>query len=350
MKKRNVAIWIIVLVSAALYGFGGVNKYFLISPEDVELKVPRGFPKPNYRFKDNKPTPEIFVLGRKLFYDPVLSKDSTISCGSCHQRIAAFGHIDHALSHGINGLIGKRNVPALQNLIWKDAFMWDGGVNHLEVQPLSPITNPIEMNESMAHVIEKLKHNKAYAEEFRVAFGDSDMTSQHLLRALAQFTGLMISANSRYDRFMRGEDTFSISEKSGLELFRAKCASCHEEPLFTDNRYRNNGLAPDTGLKDKGRSAISGAQFDEYKFLVPGLRNIEMTYPYMHDGRFRKLKNVLDYYSESRNFSPNTAKEMYEIGKLSEQDKKDIIAFLLTLTDKTFLYDRRFVDPNVSEP
>jgi cytochrome c peroxidase len=226
--------------------------------------------------------------------------------------------------------------------------MWDGGVNHLEVQPISPITNPIEMNESMAHVIEKLKHNKAYSEEFRVAFGDTVITSQELLRALAQFTGLMISANSRYDKYMRGEDTFSVSEKAGLEIFRAKCSSCHEEPLFSDNQYRNNGLKPDTALRDKGRGAITGEQIDEYKFLVPGLRNVEMTYPYMHDGRFRKLKNVLDYYGTPQNFAPNAAKEMYEIGPLSEQDKKDIIAFLLTLTDKTFLYDRRFVDPNMN--
>ena len=344
MKK---AIAILSLVSIALVGFEGVNKYFVITKDDVALNVPKGFPKPHYRFKNNTPSPEIFVLGRKLFYDPILSKDSTISCSSCHQRIAAFGHIDHALSHGINGLIGKRNVPALQNLIWKDAFMWDGGVNHLEVQPLSPLTNPIEMNESVAHVLQKLRENKGYAEEFRTAFGDTTISSERLLKALAQFTGLMISSNSRYDKFMRGEDTFSVAEKNGLEIFREKCASCHEEPLFTDNTYRNNGLKPDTALRDKGRSAITGDQFDEYKFQVPSLRNIEMTYPYMHDGRFRKLKNVIDHYASPQNFAAGAAKEMYEIGPLTEDDKKNLIAFLLTLTDKSFIYDRRFVNPFV---
>ena len=225
--------------------------------------------------------------------------------------------------------------------------MWDGGVNHLEVQPLSPITNPIEMNESIAHVIEKLKHNKQYAEEFRTAFGDTAITSERVLKSLAQFTGLMISANSRYDKVLRGEDTFSVAENSGLELFREKCASCHEEPLFTDNSYRNNGLKPDSSLKDRGRSAITGDQFDDYKFQVPSLRNIELTYPYMHDGRFRKLKNVVDYYSNPQNFSASAAKEMYEIGTLTEQNKKDLLAFLLTLSDKSFIYDRRFVDPFV---
>lgn len=341
---RNKTTIILLLVCTALFAFAA-NNYFLITQNDVTLKIPKGFPKPYYKFKNNKLSPETFVLGRKLFYDPILSKDSTISCASCHQRIAAFAHFDHPLSHGINGLIGKRNVPALQNLIWQDTYMWDGGVNNLEVQPINPLTNPVEMNESLAHVIEKLRRNEMYAAEFKAAFNDTAITSERILKALAQFTGLMISADSRYDRYIDGKETFSTSEKNGLALFRAKCASCHEEPLFTDNSYRNNGLKPDPLLNDKGRGAITGLEFDEYKFKVPSLRNIERSYPYMHDGRFRKLKDVLDHYSSPGNFAPNTAREMYEIGKLSEPDKKDIIAFLLTLTDNTFLYDRRFIDP-----
>ena len=345
---KNKVLVILLLVSAALLGFT-TNNYFLITQKDVELNIPKGFPKPSYKFKNNKLSPEIFVLGRKLFYDPILSKDSTISCAFCHQRIAAFAHFDHPLSHGINGLIGKRNVPALQNLIWQDTYMWDGGVNNLEVQPISPLTNPVEMNETLAHIIEKLKRSKTYPEEFRQAFNDTVINSEEILKALAQFTGLMISADSRYDRYLKGGDTFSTAEKNGLELFRAKCASCHREPLFTDNSYRNNGLKPDTALKDKGRGAITGIESDNYKFKVPSLRNVERSYPYMHDGRFRDLKKVLDHYADPSNFAPNTAKEMYEIGKLSEQDKKDIIAFLLTLTDKTFIYDRRFIDPFIQQ-
>lgn len=341
---KNKAIVILLLVCAAMLGFT-TNNYFVITKEDVVLKIPKGFPKPYYKFKNNKLTPEVFLLGRKLFYDPILSKDSMISCSFCHQRIAAFAHFDHPLSHGINGLIGKRNVPPLQNLIWQNSYMWDGGVNNLEVQPVSPITNPVEMDESIAHVITKLQRNPSYAAEFRLAFNDPEITSERILKALAQFTGLMISANSRYDKYMDGTDTFSVSEKNGLELFRAKCASCHEEPLFTDNSYRNNGLKPDTALKDKGRGMITGLEFDDYKFRVPSLRNIEMTYPYMHDGRFRKLKDVLNFYGSPENFYGNAAKEVYEIGKLSEQDKKDLYAFLLTLTDKTFIYDKRFIDP-----
>ena len=336
-----------VVLSLAFFGFTGVNTYFDISKEDVALKIPKGFPQPVYQFKNNKLKPEVFVLGRKLFYDPILSKDSTTSCASCHQRIAAFGHIDHALSHGINGLIGKRNVPALQNLIWKDEFMWDGGVNNLEVQPLSPISNPVEMNESIGHIVEKLRLNEQYVAEFEKAFGDKLISSERILKSLAQFTGLMISANSRYDRYISGTDTFSTQEKRGLAVFRQKCSSCHKEPLFTDNSYRNNGIKPDTSLKDKGRSVITGAEADNYKFKVPSLRNVEMTYPYMHDGRFRNLSQVLDHYARPEKYAGTVSAEMYRISSLSEGDKNDIIAFLRTLSDKTFIYDRRFVDPSV---
>ncbi len=347
MKRKTIIIWSLILTSLVFFGFTSVNTYFDISKEDVDLKIPKGFPKPIYKFKNNKLSPDVFVLGRELFYDPILSKDSTTSCASCHQRIAAFGHIDHALSHGINGLIGKRNVPALQNLIWKDAFMWDGGVNHLEVQPLSPITNPIEMNESIADIIVKLRHTDHYVRDFKKAFGDTLISSERILKSLAQFTGLMITANSRYDKYMNGSDTFSVVEKRGLELFRQKCAACHKEPLFTDNSYRNNGIKPDSSLKDKGRGAITGLESDDYKFKVPGLRNVEITYPYMHDGRFRNLTQVMDHYASPERFSGSVSKEMYGIGKLTAQDKKDIIAFLRTLTDKSFIYDRRFVDPSV---
>ena len=252
------------------------NPFFKISEKDVQLKIPKTFPELKYNFKNNKITPEVFLLGRRLFYDNILSKDNSVSCGSCHQRFAAFAHIDHALSHGIYAKIGTRNVPALQNLIWKDSYMWDGGVNNLEVQPINPITNPIEMDESLLNVILKLRANKDYVQLFRKAFKDTLINSERTLKALTQFTGLMISANSRYDKYIAGKDTFSQSELNGLKLFRAKCGSCHKEPLFTDNTYRNNGLKTDTALKDKGRGKITGIEKDNYTFKVPGLRNIEM--------------------------------------------------------------------------
>lgn len=341
--KNRIVIFFILSFSILLLGF--VNEYS-ISQKDVTFIIPKGFPKPTYDFSNNKLSLEIFTIGRKLFYDPILSKDSSTSCESCHQRVAAFAHIDHALSHGIDGKIGTRNVPALQNLIWEKSYMWDGGVNHLETQPINPITSSIEMNETLANIILKLKKNKEYVSLFKKAYKDTIINSERILKSLAQFTGLMISANSRYDKYMAGKDTFSIQEKSGLEIFRAKCASCHKEPLFTDNSIRNNGIQPDTALNDIGRGKITNLETDNYKFKVPSLRNIEMTFPYMHDGRYKKLKDVLNHYSSSASHNITTDSEIKKIGELSDKERKDIIAFLLTLTDKEFLNDRRFENPN----
>ena len=347
---RNKLVYIILFLFLSVLVFNSFiddNPYFKITSDDVALNIPKGFPKPVYTFKNNSITPEKFVLGRKLFYDPILSKDSSTSCASCHQRIAAFAHIDHALSHGINGLIGKRNVMPLQNLIWKDSYMWDGGVNNLEVQPINPITNTLEMNETLSNVVNKLKHNKVYVEDFNKAFNDTIINSERLLKTLAQFTGLMISSNSRYDKFVEGTIQFSETEMNGLKIFKTKCANCHKGTLFTDNSYRNNGIKPDTSLKDKGRETITNNSEDNNKFQVPSLRNIEMTYPYMHDGRFRNLQQVLNYYSNPKDFDKNYDLSLNKIGALSEQEKGDVIAFLKTLTDKAFLYDRRFADPNM---
>lgn len=346
MKYKYICIFILlVFLFVCISGFIGDNKYFAISQKDVEFHIPAGFPKPVYNFKNNVPTPAGFVLGRKLFYDPILSKDSSISCGFCHQRIGAFAHIDHALSHGINGLIGKRNVPPLQNLAWEKSFMWDGRINNLEVQPLSPISNPIEMDETIKNVVTKLQRNKEYVTMFKAAFKDSVINSQNILRALAQFTGLMITDNSRYDKYMRGEDTLSVKELRGLQLFRKQCAQCHKEPMFTDNTFRNTGLPADNNLKDSGVAAINGQMKDFMKFKVPGLRNIEMTYPYMHDGRFRTLKQVLDHYTQKFNKKSGADPILVRGIHLTEAEKSDIIAFLKTLTDETFLHDRRFADP-----
>jgi cytochrome c peroxidase len=329
-----------------LNSFSPDKDYFLITKEDVQLKITKGFPKPFYDFKKNNLTPEIFTLGRKLFYDGILSKDSSTSCASCHQRIAAFAHIDHALSHGVNGLIGKRNVPALQNLIFRDAFMWDGGVNNLEVQPVNPITNPVEMDEKLDHVIMKVQRNADYKILFQKAYGDTLVNSERILKALTQFTGLMISDNSRYDKYKAGLDTLSKNEKAGMKLFGSHCANCHSGELFSDNSYRNNGIKPDTSLNDLGYGAITGLAADNYKFKVPSLRNIEMTYPYMHDGRFRTLEQVVDHYANGKYFTVNFDQSLNRTAGLTVQERKDIVVFLKTLTDKTFLYDRRFADPN----
>lgn len=318
-----------------------------ITKKDVQVKLPKDFPKPVYRFRNNKPDPDVFVLGRTLFYDNLLSKDNSTSCGTCHQQFAAFAHIDHALSHGIYGKMGKRNVPALQNLIWNTSFMWDGSMASLEKQPINPIINPIEMDETMDHVVLKLRGDEHYRKLFQKAFHDSSITSGQILKALAQFTGLMISANSKFDRYMRNEVELTATEQQGLELFRSRCANCHREPLFTDNSIRNNGLKMDTTLNDSGRSILTGKPEDVGQFRVPSLRNVEVSYPYMHDGRFRTLKDVIRFYSDAGNFSNGADKSMQHIGRIDPKEQEALIAFLKTLTDPTFLRDRRFADPHL---
>lgn len=346
MKARLVCcLFVASVLYTGLISFTETNPYFIITAKDVAFTNPPGFPQPVYGFKNNTVTPEGFVLGRKLFYDPILSKDSSISCAFCHQRIAAFAHIDHTLSHGINGLIGNRNVPPLQNLIWQQSFMWDGGINHLEVQPLAPMSNSKEMDDTLAHVLFKLQRNRSYVEAFNAAFGDTVISSEKMLKAIAQFTGMMITANSKYDKYVKGEAQFTDQELSGLQLFRSHCRNCHPEPLFTDNTFRNIGLKPDTALRDSGRIRITGLPDDYMKFKVPGLRNVEMTYPYMHDGRFRTLQQVLSHYANGRFFG-NYDKSIEKNIGLTAQQQADIIAFLKTLTDQEFLHDRRFADPN----
>lgn len=342
--KLRFFILVITPICALLLAFASDDPFFTITEKDVRLNIPRGFPKPVYDFKNNKLSPSVFTLGRTLFYDPKLSKDQSTSCGTCHQRIAAFAHIDHRLSHGIYARIGTRNVPALQNLIWKDSYMWDGGVNHLEVQPVNPITNPIEMDETLPGVLLKLRADSNYVRLFKNAYGDTGISSERLLKALAQFTGLMISGNSRYDLYLAGREKLNEAEIRGLKVFRARCASCHREPLFTDNSYCSNGIPADSLLDDAGRFLVTGLAGDKYKFKVPGLRNIVMTYPYMHDGRFRNLQEVMDHYAALDGNQKSGDKRMLNIS-LDAGNKSDLIAFLGTLTDKTFLYDRRFAEP-----
>ena len=345
MKNNKVILIGLFLFTILLPGFIADDSYFNITQKDVEFKIPKGFPKPVYDLGKNKITPAGFLLGRKLFYDGILSKDNTISCATCHQRFAAFSHIDHQLSHGINGLIGKRNVPALQNLVWSNSFMWDGGVNHLDLQPVSPITHPLEMGETIANVLKKLQQNKEYVQMFKQVYNDTIITTDRFLKSISQFMVLMISADSRYDRYKHGKDTLSKSEKRGLKLFRANCATCHKEPLFTDNSFRNNGLTINPSLKDSGRLMITGMKTDYLKFKVPSLRNVEVTYPYMHDGRFFSLKQVLNHYTKTNTEGEIRDPVLQKGISLKENEKNDIIAFLKTLTDKTFLHDRRFDNP-----
>jgi len=319
---------------------------FDLQQDELKFVVPQGWPKPVYNFTKNRITADGFKLGRKLFFDPILSRDGSTSCASCHTQWSGFTHVDHSLSHGINGRKGKRNSLTLFNLAWNTSFMWDGGVNNLEVQPLSPITNPMEMDNTLANVVKKLDTSKAYRTRFFLAFGDSAVTGQRVLKAIAQFTVMFESFNSKYDKYVRHEPGGEMSEQelNGLKLFRQNCESCHNEPLFTNNSFQNTGLAVDTELNDMGRMAITHDFHDSLRFKVPSLRNVVNSYPYMHDGRFHTLMQVLDHYTDGIVESPSLAKEFRKPMILTIEDKQDIIAFLQILTDKEFLFDMRFRD------
>gem|GEM_PF-2348737 len=207
-------------------------------------ELPGNFPPVVYGPEQNPPDRATFELGRSLFYDPQLSRDGKVSCGSCHQQFAAFAQPGHALSHGVDGRLGTRNSPALQNLRWKPSFMWDGGAHHIENQPIAPLLNPLEMDETLSGVLAKLNADASYPKRFAAIYKKSPIDSYQLLRALAQFTAALTSSNSRYDHYVRHEasGTLDAAELRGLALVQAKCASCHATDLFTDETFRNNGL------------------------------------------------------------------------------------------------------------
>lgn len=322
-----------------------------VSPEKnlYGFHKPDNFPEPEYTFENNGITREGIELGRALFYDPMLSADSSIACANCHQQAVAFGDPVHRFSKGVEDREGIRNAPALQNLAFQSQFFWDGGVTHLDFTPINAITSEQEMAETLSSLVKKLKRSKTYPEKFERAFGKSDVTTQKLFFSLSQFMTMMISANSRYDRFIRNEgEVLTSDELDGMKLFLAKCATCHAPDLFTDGSFRNNGLDATFQL-DSGRIRITEFPGDRGKFKVPSLRNAELTAPYMHDGRFRTLKQVLDHYAQGVISSETLDPILKQSGSLgifmTEEEKAKIISFVKTLTDKTFTSDKRFSNP-----
>lgn len=309
--------------------------------------VPKGWPQPLYYFEGNEFTEDKFQLGRKLFYDPILSRDSTISCATCHVSFSGFAHTDHALSHGIDGRIGKRNAPALINMAWNPYFNWDGAMGNIERQSMEPIRHRDEMDFQLDSAVVRLMKNKEYVQLFTKVWGDSEITVRRMLQSMAMFTANLVSSNSKYDKIMRKEAgvSFTTQEKSGYSLFKKNCSSCHKEPLFSNYKLKSNGIPMDPELKDLGHFAFSEYYKDSFLFKVPTLRNIEFTFPYMHDGRFKKLKDVLKHYAELNTKTPHLSRELRKIEPLSSNDQKDIIAFLLTLTDKEFLSNKRYQFP-----
>jgi cytochrome c peroxidase len=320
------------------------------------FQVPEGFIPPNLP-ADNPMTVEGVDLGRRLFYDPILSKDNMQSCADCH--VQSFGFTDDGLqfSTGVDGLQGNRNSMAIINLAWNTSFFWDGRSVDLEHQIFGPVTNPLEMNISWPEVEAKLNGNATYKDLFKKAFDIDQIDSVHVSKAIAQFLRSIVSGNSKFDKFVRQEVSLTTSEMNGLTIYNTEqgdCFHCHtlSNGLGTDNSFKNNGLDDDASMTDMGRMDVTGLASDKGKFKVPTLRNIELTAPYMHDGRFATLADVVDHYDmggvESSTVDPlmkHTAGSANPGLNLTAQEKLDLIAFLRTLTDQDFVNNTAYSHP-----
>lgn len=306
----------------------------------IPLALPPGFPPFHTAVGKNPPTQYGVALGKKLFHDKKLSGNNTISCSSCHQQAKAFAD-NHAQAVGIYGRIGLRNTPPIQNLAFIGHYNWDGNKRELEKQPLVPIITHEEMNSSIVEVINKLSVVKEYQTLFQKAFGDAEITPDRIYRSIAQYEYTLISANSRYDRIKRNEgEHFTESEARGYRLFRTKCASCHSGELFTDQSFRNIGFPLNPSTEEAGRARVTGLPEDYMRFRVPSLRNIAYTAPYGSFGQFATLREVLDYFDKGVLHADNLDPLLKANGNripMTEQDKADIISFLHTLNDESFV-------------
>jgi len=343
--------WLTILILFAFsisisYVVGSCNKHDIAHPTtSLEQEIPAGFPDPIYKFQDNPLTEEAFQLGRKLFYDGRLSRDSNFPCASCHQQIAIFGTYEHDRSHGYNFSHTLRNAPPLFNLAWQKEFHWDGRFTSLYTEATQPILTHNEMAENFFTIIFRIGSDTQYRRMFSAAFGNSVPTEDKILRALAQFTGSVVSSNSKYDLYKKGQITFNASEQSGYQIYQAKCAVCHPEPMFTDYSYRNNGLPVDPLLNDYGRMRVTGRSDDSLKFRVPSLRNVNLTANYMHDGRFNTLLQVLNHYTNGIQNSATLDPLLVNRISLTATEKTDLVSFLKTLSDSSILHNPRFSKP-----
>lgn len=313
-----------------------------------ELVRPYKFPLLAFP-EDSLLTKEGIQLGRMLFYDPILSGDSTMSCATCHQQKDGFSD-KRKFSIGIDGSVGDRQAMPIINIAWMNALFWDGRAKNATIQALEPVENPLEMKANWGVVVDKLKRHATYPALFDKAFPDQEITKDLAAEAIAMFQKTLISSNSKFDLFLKGQYQLSPAEQRGYDLFfseQADCFHCHSGALATDMQFHNNGL--DAVPTDRGLERITKNPNDRGKFKTPTLRNIAKTAPYMHDGRFSTLDEVLDFYSEGVQVSPTTDALMefaHEGGvHLTAQEKADLKAYLLLFTDEDFLTNPDFGSP-----
>jgi cytochrome c peroxidase len=309
---------------------------------------------------DNPVTAEGAMLGRYLFYDPLLSADSTLFCGSCHHQASAFSDAPKAFSTGTTGAELRRNTMPLFNLAWYPAFFWDGRAGSIEQQVFHPVREADEMGLPWSEAAERVGRSAFYGPLFAEAFGNPEVDSVRIAKAIAQFLRTLLSYRSKYDRVLAGESYFTEDEYDGFVLVndqtRGGCLHCHTTDgavLGTNLAFSNNGLDPvsdPSDYRDKGRGAVTGKVTDNGKFMVPSLRNLAYTAPYMHDGRFKTLAEVMEFYSTgvqaSANLDPKMGPTHHRGGaELTAEEKRKMIAFLLTLSDSAFVTDAAFSDP-----
>jgi cytochrome c peroxidase len=310
------------------------------------LQIPPGLP-PMQIPADNPMTVEGVALGKMLFFDPILSGDNTMSCASCHRQAFSFSDTSTQFSVGIDRKPGKRNGMPLVNLGYQKQFFWDGGAANLESQVIGPIQNPLEMHETLVNAIAELNADPKYPALFKRVFGGEQITTPMVMKAIAQFERTLISGNSKYDQVKRGLAVFTPSEQNGMRLFtninEGDCGHCHViGSTFSDFEYRNTGL--DSLPLDSGRGKITLRATDNGKFKTPSLRNIALTAPYMHDGRFNTLEECIQHYNTGFKYTGNLDPNLLHVkkGRLDASEVQDIIAFLHTLTDEEFVNNPAF--------
>jgi cytochrome c peroxidase len=347
---------IILFASVMMVIFSCKKERVAIPDSPFKLEVPANFPK-YVDDPDNPLTTEGVELGRLLFYDTRLSGNNKLSCASCHRQELAFSDGVALNDIGVSGTTLPRHAPALINLAWVNSgLFWDGGSTNLESQAFAPITNMDEMHQDLIELEHELRKVPAYVTQFKLAF-NSEIKSALIAKALAQFQRTLISGNAKYDQAIRKENSINLTSKEleGLAIVNTKCRKCHSGELFTDNDYHNNGIDDDFSNAEheglfQGRYRVSFNPMDMGKFKTPTLRNVALTAPYMHDGRFTTLEQVLDHYSAGIKVSPTIDISLYPSNgvqgiNLSKSEKSAVIAFLNTLTDKSFITNNKLSIP-----
>ncbi|MDX8554778.1 cytochrome-c peroxidase [Tenacibaculum sp. 1B UA] len=353
MIKKSIHLTLLLLLLLNCSSKGEEESVY--TPVQTSLKIPELFQQKliaPVTPTNNPLTKEGIALGKKLFFDPILSKDNTQSCASCHDPKNAFTD-DTRFSEGIDGKFGTRNSMPLFNLAWNfdERFMWDGKELSIERQAFSPVRNPIEMHSDWKNIAKKLQEHTEYPTLFQQAFGASKIDSTLVTKAIAQFERTLISGNSKFDQYLLGNIELTPEEQNGFNVFmeetRGDCFHCHgsdNNPLWTDNKFHNNGL--DETFTDLGLGAVTGDPNDNGKFKSPSLRNLKFTAPYMHDGRFVTLEEVINHYSEGLKQSSTIDPLMKKVNQggvqLSDKDKADLKAFLLSLSDDDFVNNPNF--------